>query len=351
MSWVYFTDDRGQAWNVNQMGLWLLVREYLHASMLRARARTVRETKFIGPDLVTVEINFDGLRAAKDQQAPQTFDSICRSMLKDGGACFNDLVQMRQETTHSSDELKRMQRDASRETMGNIERSVSRGEIGQQAATVVRDLSATTLVVGATFLSGGTALAVLGGGSALKGTATYQDTGNVGAAMIDASATFAVGAIGIGAAARGATANASTLLTRAGQATAQGFRQTIVQNAKDQGVIIVVGATMNAHFEFAKGMVQGQSMSQSLKGAALRFGTDVVSAGVLGPMLDKVALPIAVRLVTDNLAGAAADKLVGAAAVQQQAARAPESIQRIMDAAPGGNNDNGFIRENVLRRA
>ncbi|MCL4796176.1 MAG: hypothetical protein KJZ84_16570 [Bryobacteraceae bacterium] len=350
MAWVEFTDDRNQRWLVNQMGLYMQIREYLHESMLLQRARVVREKKWIGPDLVTVDINFNGLRAAKDAEAPQLYDDLARRMLHDADQCFHQLADMREATKNSADSLARMQREASGETMRNIDRSVGRGEIALQAATVVRDVSATTLVVGATFLSGGTALAVLGAGSALKGTGTYQDTGNVGAALIDGTFTFAVGVIGVGAAANPAAANAASMTTRFGQAASGGMRQAVVQNAREKGVIVLVGASINATGEGIKGHLSGKSAEQSLKAAAARFGTDVAGGLFAGPMLDHMALPILVRVASDTGINTGADKLVDAASMQRQLATAPPQRVELFDAATSGPAGGEFIRARVLRR-
>lgn len=349
--WTTFVDNNGRTWGVNQLGLWILIREYLHATMLLRRATVVRETRWIGPDLVTVDINFDGFRREKDSTAPELYQSVTQGILDNPDVAFGSIIQMRRETRTNSDELRTMQQGASREIMANIETSVSRGELGVDVARTVRDISATTLVVGATFLSGGTALAVLGGGSALKGTSTYQDTGNVGAAVLDASATFTIGAIGIGAAGPSSSA-ATTMMSRVGQASSSTMRQAVTQHVRQNGAIILVGAGLNAQFEMAKGLVQGQTMSQALRGAATRFGVDVLTGGILGPVLDKCALPVAVRLVTDNVSSAMGDRTVSAAAapVQAQVARAPESVRVVMDAAAIGNDDEAFVRDNVLVR-
>jgi hypothetical protein len=355
--WIDVHDQRGQHWLLNQLGLWILVREYLHATLLLGRARTVRQDRWFGPDLVSVDINFDGFRREKDDQTPLFHDRHVDMILADCQTAFRELTQVREETVRSTRRLREMQQAASSETMGNIDRSVRRGEIGAEGARVVRDLSAGVLVVGATFLSGGTALAVLGGGSALKGTGTYQDTGNVGAAMLDATATFTVGAIGIGAAAASTTNAASAvarpgLMARAGQATTGGMRQAITDHARQQGAIVLVGAGLNAQFELANGLVQGRTMEESVRSAGTRFGTDVASGLVLGPVLDRCALPIAVRLVTDTAANRAADALVTPGNnMAQQVARAPARARNLMDAGATGNDAGEFIREHVLVRA
>jgi len=75
--------------------------------------------------------------------------------------------------------LAEMSREAQRKTMASVEHSVHVGEIGVEAATDVRNLSAEALMWGAGALTGGAAsIALVGtGGAALKSFGTYQDAG------------------------------------------------------------------------------------------------------------------------------------------------------------------------------
>ena len=354
MPWINVHDNRGEDWALNQLGLWILIREYLHATILLDRARVVRQERWFGPDIVSVDVNFSGFRQEKDRESPTYYERMADMVMADGQTAFRELVRLRELTQQATSRLRTMQQESSSETMRNIDQSVSRGEATVEALQVVRDVSAGTLVVGATFLSGGAALAVLGGGSALKGTATYQDTGNVGAAMLDATATFTVGAIGIGAAASTATtttAASRSLFARAGQGGTGSMRQAVTEHVRTQGAIVLVGAGVNAQFELANGLVQGRTMEESITSAGTRFGTDLVSGAVLGPVLDRCALPIAVRLVTDHVSNRLADALVApAAAQQQQVSRAPARMRNLLDAGAMGENDEAFIRDNVFVR-
>lgn len=79
-------------------------------------------------------------------------------------------------------------------------RSVQQYTEAVEVARFIRNLSADTVLVMASFASGGAALAVAGAGSAGKGLGTYQDTGSVGAATIKAVGSFALAVIPIKAA-------------------------------------------------------------------------------------------------------------------------------------------------------
>jgi hypothetical protein len=69
-----------------------------------------------------------------------------------------------------------------------------------ESAQFIRNLSADAILVIASLVSGGSAMALVGAGSIAKGAATYQDTGNIGAATVKAIGTLALGAIPIKAA-------------------------------------------------------------------------------------------------------------------------------------------------------
>jgi hypothetical protein len=68
-----------------------------------------------------------------------------------------------------------------------INEAVSKYDMAIEGAKITRDASIDTLVVGATVATGGTGgalIAIAGGAGTAKGLAKYQDTNNVGAAMI-----------------------------------------------------------------------------------------------------------------------------------------------------------------------
>lgn len=308
MPWTDFTDDRGRRSRIDQLGLWILCRQHVYHQLIHQRSRVVRETHFFGPDLVTVETDFRGIAQARNQLSTPLYARLERESIRDAARTQATLVHMRQEIDHWVRSLQAMQRSASRETTGNIDQSVRRGEIGLQAATTVRDLSATTLVVGSTFLTGGAAVAVLGGGSALRGVARYQDHGNIGSAILEASGTFIVGVIPLGAAATAEGQVAQTAVTMTSRVTAAG-----TTTAGQRAVVVVVGASMDASFEGMKAVVEGQSTAQALRAASARFGVDVLSGG-MGARLDNLAFPVVARLTTDTLLSAGGDALVSSAA-------------------------------------
>jgi hypothetical protein len=91
---------------------------------------------------------------------------------------LQDLASKMAEAAEARRSLTERMHSAQRKTMRNVEASVHIGEIGVEVATKLRNLSAEGLMFGAGIFSGGTAIALAGGGGALlKGFGTYQDAG------------------------------------------------------------------------------------------------------------------------------------------------------------------------------
>jgi hypothetical protein len=305
----------------------MLCRQYVFAKLVSERTHVDIESHWFGPDVHNVTTDFDnGFNAERDHRSQQLYADLTQASLRNGASVFENLVRIKQETVLYTDQVRGMQRRASHATMESIDRNVRIAGYGLTAATWVRDISASVLVVGATFLSGGAALGVLGAGSALKGTATYQDTGNVGAAVLQGTGTFVVGAISIApnlatatAASRGVTATmqasrASTLVAPAAASTAE------------KVTLMVVGAQLNAGFTMATGLAQGNSLRQSVAAAAVSGGLSMLPAGDL---LGKLALPVSMRLVTDaavSIASDAASTAVGNAAADRQSITQPPQV-------------------------
>ncbi len=305
MSWISITDDTGRSWAVDQMGLWMLCRQYVFARLVYERTHVDIESHWFGPDVHNVTTDFgNGFNAARDNDSQHLYASLTEASLRDGATVFADLVRMKQETVLYTDRVRTLQQRASHATMESIDRNVRAGEIGVEVSRWVRDISASVLVVGATFLSGGAALGALGAGSTLKGTATYQDTGNVGAAVLQGTGTFVVGMVSIAPNLATATA-ASRGVTATMQATsASSMVAPAAASTAEKVTLMVVGAQLNAGFTMATGLAQGNSVRQSVTAAAICGGLSMLPAG---DMLGKIALPVSMRLATDTAVGMISD--------------------------------------------
>ena len=288
MPWTVITDDSGRTWSLNQLGLWILVRQNVYNRLLYSHSRVVHEHHFFAPDRTHIETNFHLVREDRERESYPVYRDLALAIQHDGGATRSRLIEMREETEQAVADLREMQRAASHETFSSIERCVSRGQTGLAIATEVRNLSVTTLIIGSSVMTGGASLAVLGAASVLNGVSQYQDTGNIGSAVLQATGTFVVGAIPLGGASL--QAGASVARTVGGTAVSYGERYAL----------IVVGATVDAQFTAANALIEGQSAGSALRSASMRFGVDILG-GSVGLGLDHMALPVAVRLFTDNL--------------------------------------------------
>lgn len=345
MDWVPFEDERGRRWEVDQLMLWMLIREYVHARNIYYRATVKVERRFLSANLTTVEVNWDGFATAKNRDSEALYQDTANELLASGNQGFEKLIMMRKRARDYSREFRRKQQKAQSDTMDSIDRSVRNLSAGEQTARVVRDLSAGTLVVGATFLTGGAAVGALGAGSMLSGTGTYQDTGNLGAAAINASGTFVVGAIGLAGTAGGG-------MMRGAQAIP----------GNQQAVLLLVGVKMDVSFNVAQGLVEGKNLSDSLVPALINTGlSTLASAGAqraLGRVFDASALTLSTKL-TDNQRATAAFAIAGASFVGNNAVdgvkavwnRASSSTRVLADVVKAADDDENYVRERVLRPA
>lgn len=298
MPWTHFYDARGCPWRYNALGLWILTRQYVYNQLLRERSRIVRDTRWIGPDLARVETNFTGINAAREARSRPYFVELEQRVAHNPGAAFSQLVRMREETEANVLAVRRMQQEASGETVRNINEVVAREPMINQTVevlTFVRNLSASVLVVGSAFMTGGAAVAVLGGGSVLRGVGTYQDTGNVASAVMNTAGTFVVGSIPL---AGGSLSGGASVGARMGGEA--------ITNLGERAVLTVVGSSLDATFEGTRALIEGRTGRQALNVAAGRFGIGLFSGG-FGTRMDTTALPAFVRLVTDTMVSVEGD--------------------------------------------
>ena len=354
MAWVRFTDEAGLSWEVNQLGMWLLVRQYLHAQLVYDHSSTETEHHRFHPDIVTVDVDFAAVRRDKDEEAPRMYDEMAHVSMRSGEDALQRMIDMRRNTEFYVTAFNERSQAASRRTMSNIESAVEFAESAIWVAEAVRNLSATVLVAGASLLSGGAALAVLGAGSSLKGVSTYQDSGNLGSAVLDATGTFVVGAIPLGVAAARAAQAATTSIGLAAQASGQSTR-TLAANAaheaREDFAVVVVGSAINVGVDVSRGAIEGRSMEESVCRAGATLAVDLISGGLIGPALSRSALPVETRLSVGAAVSTAGSATVNAAGAMAEVSNASQELQEIMDVAPVANDDQQFVRDNVFRRA
>lgn len=345
MSWIQFTDGTGSHWALHQMNLYMLIREYLHATAVLRRSKIVRVARYLGPDDVHVETDTNGLRAEKDRQAPAMYDVQAKALLKHAKAGLGALINMRDETLEAADELRKMQKQSTKELFENVEKSVKRGELAVDGLKLVRDSSATLVTVGSVFLTGGAALTALGGASVMKGGFTFQDTGSVPAAMIDATGNFLMGAIGVGTVGTAARSSVMTLRT-ATAVSKTAFRESVMKDLPTKGAFMFFAAVLGGSTELTKGAITGKPMEDALKAAGTKMAVDALSMGLLGPFFDSRVWPVAARLVTDTFSAVAGDKLVSWAGEPPKVK--PPKLESLFDVTTDGARGEIFVPRHIL---
>lgn len=314
MTWMKFADARRQEWFLQQEGLWLLCQQYAYAQLLDERARVVPEKTpwySIGPHISNVEIDFANFDAEKTRCAEQAYDGLARASLEDGTSVFNQLIQMKDELDLYTRRLAAKKHRVARDNASSMESHVNFFGGAATVARYVRDGAAAVLLVTASVATAGTAAAAVAGagsagaagaataagaggwlsaagglgvtamGSGLKGLATYEDSvlsrgvswsdgGSIGAGLLQATGTFMVNAIPI-----------MSKLAPGGA-------------AMSKPALLMITTPWNAFTTFAVGVAKGDSLGKSLTSTVVGLG---MSAIPLGDRLEKLAMPIAARLV------------------------------------------------------
>jgi hypothetical protein len=324
MGFARYTDKAGQKWLVDMDGVQHLVRSYVRSKAVLHRSRLNYEPQDMGVmgalpglnlTLITVRTNYNGLGNQVDKDAEPLLKSLKAQLASSGKSAFNTLVEFRNETVNNNETFRDMQVDASQQNNAAIDRVMKNSKNAENAARFVRDLSTTVLTVGAAFLSGGAALAAIGGTSVLKGSFTYEDKvlggasteDAAGAAGLEMSSDLIVGMVGYGEA----------------SAVTKAFATRTASDALGAGVLVLTGAGIDGTSEFVKATVDGKTVQQGLIAAGTRAGVHIVSAAVLGPMFDRVfstpeveglSYPVTVtvsgKLAANTTASMAGDSLV-----------------------------------------
>lgn len=360
MGWVSQTDEDGHRWLINPLGLLSVVRRNLHADLVLKHTTDDYRIRWIMPNTYNVKVNFGAVTREKNRQAPIYYNDMLRTCKWSGAEALKQIVSLCDATDSNTERFNQKMHLASRMTMDSINSAVETGEIGAHVSEVVRDLSASVLVAGATLLSGGAALAVLGAGSSLKGVATYQTTGNVGSAILTATGSFVVGAIPIGASF--SQANNARTMTTIVEGSGRSLMTSVTQNIRRQGVVILVGTTMNAGFEMSNSLIDGNTMEQSIRTAGRGVTADAMMGLALGPILDRGAFSVPVRLGLELIASydssEIANRLIprgeipdGTTIQTQFNARVLIEHRQLVDAVTPRTPNQQFVYDNVLRRA
>jgi hypothetical protein len=184
---VHTLAGRGGSYAIDWEVLLRICRAHVRARAMLSRSRIERETQLFGPDISWVEVDWEAVKRDVNRDAPAVFAGLQTAALAAPEQLADYARTLVAETAYYRDCFHQKQTQCSRATMKAINTSVDRGENAIAALTAIRDLSADFVLVGATALSGGAAVAAVGGGSILKGSYKWQDTQSVSAGVFTAS--------------------------------------------------------------------------------------------------------------------------------------------------------------------
>lgn len=219
------------------------------------------------PDFVSVEVDWDRVNADADTIARLEYDNLVKPPYESFRWRQDYLRDLHEETIWCKRNFLERCQDARRETLGRMNDSISKFKEAEAAAKAIRDGAADTLMVGAVVLSGGAATAVLAGGATLKGTATYQDTGSVGAATMEATGAVVFHVIGVN------------------------------EWIKSDSVIVI----MKGAWKTSTCLVAGDDWSKALKAGGIEIAGeaigDVIKSDAVADKLQRLAIPGTGKLV------------------------------------------------------
>lgn len=165
----------------------------------------------------------------------------------------------------------------------SIDQAVDDYDSQIEVAKFVRDSCADGLMVGASVMSGGAAVAVMGGGSFLKGTAKFEDSGSIGAGVMEGVGTFVFAYVKLG--------------------KKFSFKEDMVL------------ALVQSSYKTGTELVAGSSLGKAgLSGALKLTGPAVDRLFKMGPaktVFDKVAVPIVITYDGNNVASQVLSKFTG----------------------------------------
>lgn len=297
-------DRKGQLYYANMDGIKQLCLAWAHAAgKFRACSPAKEKSKGIGGQNFTY-VNFDkqAYNSYKSSEAQRMFGREYFDPMLAGVRDYRDLIKklvnLRQNTVQKARAASihfESANDANRAALKQLERNLSN-------AKLARDLSASALVIGAAPVAGmaaggfGAGTAVLATGSMLKGTAVYQDTGNIGLATIEVATEMTLGMVAVG---------------HAATTTKELVKQGLAASGGGEAIMLLI---MDVPMEGAKTIVAGNSLKQGFVAAATKatFGTLDV-----GGMIDEWSIPVIGKFVAnvglDKTTGVIKDEAVSRA--------------------------------------
>ena len=286
-----------------------ICRSAVRARSTVSNAKRNVESPWIGADVVTLDVNWEQVRVEVERDSKAVYQNMVNEARTSMSRAAAFMQRMVAETKYYNDEFRRRQREASDQTMKNVDKSVNRLETTVDVLKGIRDFSAEFLVVSAGAFTGGAGLALgAGGGALLKGSAKWEDTGNFGAGVLTASTELLFTVIPVKFRADG--------MSRAGRQVA--------------GLII---AHIKPGVEIVKSVYEGKTVLNGVIAGGLKF-QDPAVAEIFKQYINDQAPEKMKLIAVPVVAGIKFFRNMGIAKVQQMAA--PQRMPAIHPAAAVG---------------
>jgi hypothetical protein len=313
MAWETFRSNDG-IYLIDWNGLSRIIRSCKRAGAMNdyskpATQKGERDWWALGlrlPDLHSVEVDWNRVSLETTTQTEMELRKFYAAAGPSMKSQLAGLVHMMEQADDDRDAFQDKQSEAQQKTSDNIESSVHKGEIAVQAATFVRNSSAEVVMVGATYVSGGTAAPLLTGlGAGMKGVFVYQDTGKADKALATFSTNLLLGAADL----------------KVGAAV-----EKLASTAEKIGMAIV-WAKAKAVLEVPKGLIEGKSLKQAASNGGVKMvastpGTAAVE-GLKAVLEENKAWAIPVEVALNLYQDYAGDKLAESGEKESKETKGP----------------------------
>lgn len=273
MTAYVLTSPRGQRFLWDPDGMYMAIRSVVRANEIRSRTHIAETDQgWFFPTLYNVETRWAGLRQAVNSGSNTYWPEAEMRTRTDPSAFFQHFVAYVQQGLADQEWYSTTRRTTQHRTMQNIQGNVDNWESAITVTRTIRDGSATFLIVAGSVATGGAGATVFGSmgmttatagqaissvalGSAMRGGFTYQDTGNVGSALINATGSFVTGVIPVGRAG----------MTLSGAETA---------------TLVIIGSAGQGATSGLQAVAEGQSMQTAATAALVSTGAGLISGGI-----------------------------------------------------------------------
>jgi hypothetical protein len=312
MAWDSFVSDDG-IYQVDWEVIGRMIRSYVRSCAMLEHSKTNEEFHWFGPTLHSIDVEWDKVKRQTDDRGEILLRDFYRNLQLSTQRQISHLAHWIELTSHNNTAFQRKMRDAQKQTMENIDKSVNHWGTAIEAARLTRDTSAEFLVVSATVVSGGAMFGALAVGSGLKATATAQDDPKATKKQIAVTfaSEFAVGLIDvkgcklIDKAAEHAAEQA--LLKAVGGQTARKLTEEAAKKGTKLGLAILWNQAKSITLEPGKAVIEGKTFKDGLLTGSLK-----ATGGTHGEILKYLVLEDSrfpkLAAIADTAISIAADK-------------------------------------------